>query len=197
MKKIIFCILGVALALLTTACHPFEMPNNLFKSVVSNNTKAVENINLNSSLVNSTNQRKQTPLMIAAYNGNVKIAQLLINAGAKINAKDINGGTPLMYAAITGQSHVLKYLLNHGAEVNTINSKGQTALMLAGQSGQKHCIQILLKHFANFSLKDKYKYNAYDYARRFSQSDTAAYLAEYAKKNNINLNLRGWYVKHN
>jgi len=60
----------------------------------------------------------QTPLHIAAFQGNGKLVEYLISKGADINAKDDNGWTPLHLAVKYGHRGVVEYLLSKGADVN-------------------------------------------------------------------------------
>lgn len=48
--------------------------------------------------VDTRSKSLQTPLMIAANYGLVKMAKFLLEEGADINAKDDNNFTPLLYA---------------------------------------------------------------------------------------------------
>ncbi len=55
----------------------------------------------------------RTPLHIAAEHNNLKGAQLLIKAGAKIMPKEKSGKTPLDYAE---SAEMIKLLKKHGAK---------------------------------------------------------------------------------
>lgn len=57
------------------------------------------------------NKHGDTPLHQACYNGNEKVAQILINYGAHVNARDGDEETPLHYAAWKG-FYWLFYLWN-------------------------------------------------------------------------------------
>jgi len=60
--------------------------------------------------------------------GDTKIAQLLIDAGADVNVKDNDGMTPLIQGAGAHSKSFVKLLLDHGADVNARNSNGNSAL---------------------------------------------------------------------
>ena len=48
---------------------------------------------------------QQTPLMLAAYNGQASTVQLLVDAGAGIGLKDGDGSTAADLARSNGHSH--------------------------------------------------------------------------------------------
>lgn len=59
----------------------------------------------------------RTPLLEAAWRGNVEIAQLLLRRGANIHAKDNSGQTVMDTAVVAGSEKMIQLLLNHGAEL--------------------------------------------------------------------------------
>ena len=91
------------------------------------------------SLISSCDEDGRTPLLVAARNGRIEAAALLIEAGADVNVaqrlyhsgKDLGssmGITPLHYAANFKHEAVVRLLLEHGADVNATTSDGQTPL---------------------------------------------------------------------
>ena len=80
--------------------------------------------------INDFNEAGWTPLMVAAYNGNFEILQMLLEFGADINARNINGTTVLMYAkdyAIsTGNKCIFDFLINRGANINATDWSGRS-----------------------------------------------------------------------
>jgi ankyrin repeat protein len=67
-----------------------------------------------------------TPLHLAARDGHLAIAKLLIQAGAAIEARNQRGETALHKAA--GQSRMARLLINQGASINAEDQSGQTPL---------------------------------------------------------------------
>jgi len=89
-----------------------------------------------------------TPLHMAANCGNLKKAELLLNAGADVNRQtEIDGGnTPLMEAARGGHASMAQFLLDHGADPSIRNwISEETALELA-------------RHIAAGPDQDHYRY---------------------------------------
>src|SRR6185312_16352696 len=95
-----------------------------------------------------------TPLTIAASNGRIGVAKLLLAKGADINFRTDEGSTPLHDAAFRGQAEMVKFLLDHHAEINarrtrvtrspSIWEEGGTALHEAVQFGRDEVVGVLI-----------------------------------------------------
>jgi ankyrin repeat protein len=59
----------------------------------------------------------ETALIMAAGNGSIPMAELLLSRGADVNASTDYGYTPLMGAAHHGQTEMVRWLLSLGADV--------------------------------------------------------------------------------
>lgn len=90
-------------------------------------------------------QYYNTPLMIATQQNNLKIAELLIKAGADVNAKNHIQDTPYLLAGAQGYNEILILTLNHGADLKDINRYGGTALIPASEKGHTETVKILLE----------------------------------------------------
>ncbi|KAK4048870.1 Target of rapamycin complex 2 subunit avo2 [Microbotryomycetes sp. JL221] len=74
-----------------------------------------------------TNSRGATALHVAAMQGQLEAAQLLIDSGADIDAPDLQGNTPLHYATSWGTLPVIKLLVEVNCDVTAKNNDGFTA----------------------------------------------------------------------
>ena len=92
----------------------------------------------------------ETPLTLAAANGDGVLVQRLLKAGAKANTTRWNGETALMIAAGAGSVDAVRSLVLHGADVNAADPRrGQTALMWAAAEGHSDVVGALLEIGAN------------------------------------------------
>ena len=70
-----------------------------------------------------------TPLMLAAFMGYARAAEMLLRAGAHVEAANHEGITPLMRAAQRWQPTMIRLLLRWGARVNRKDFEGRTPLV--------------------------------------------------------------------
>lgn len=72
-----------------------------------------------------------TPLHIAAINGNLEAIVLLLQEGAELNAKGEDGMTPLHYAVQMKQIDAIKILIEHDADPTVSDDFGDTPVTKA------------------------------------------------------------------
>jgi len=113
--------------------------------------------------LNKENDQGYTPLMLAAYHGNVEAATYLVQHGADLNGES-KYGTPIMAAAIKGNKDIVSLLLAQGADLNKADSNGTTALLYASIFSLNEIAELLLEGGANPKLKDSKGNTALDYA---------------------------------
>ena len=96
----------------------------------------------------------RTGLQIAAVNGDLQIAAILLKAGAHLDGKDRFGNTALHYAAERNHIAMVQLLLQAGAAVDPENRNGMTPLMLAASRGNIAIVRALLARGANVRIAD-------------------------------------------
>lgn len=96
--------------------------------------------------------REWTPLMIAAFNGNEKMAMQLIRYGANVHARDLRGYTPMHWAAFNGYADVVKLLAEKRAVIDSPSAAGITPLLQAAARGHLPVVERLLAFKANPNL---------------------------------------------
>ncbi|MEO8729093.1 MAG: glycosyltransferase, partial [Rhodoferax sp.] len=88
-------------------------------------------------------------LVGAAFEGNLELASLLIEAGVEPNARDRFGNCPLVEASWRGYVDVVAYLCDHRADVDSLTSAGLSALSAAVSNQQPEVVHLLLNRGAN------------------------------------------------
>ncbi|KAF3040073.1 hypothetical protein E8E12_004917 [Didymella heteroderae] len=98
---------------------------------------------------------KEAMLRSAAYNGRVRMAEIVLGLGAAPTPDIRNGwSSPLNLASEEGHVEVVELLLAHRADPNTAESNGVTPLLSAAFGGHLAVFQILLSHKAEINSKD-------------------------------------------
>jgi ankyrin repeat protein len=97
--------------------------------------------------VRPSEEVQATALMIAAYHDRLKVAQLLLDAGAQPNETDSNSNTlPLLTAAGKGHLDMLKLLLERGAILDAMDTNaGVTAFHVACAHDEPACAEALVR----------------------------------------------------
>ena len=85
-------------------------------------------------------------MTIAAYQGHIKIIELLIANGADIDLKNNNGDNPLILAAYQGHTVIVKVLIANGANVNTKNNNGDTPFVISAHQGHEKTADFIRKN---------------------------------------------------
>jgi uncharacterized protein len=93
-----------------------------------------------------------TGLMIAAWNGDLPMMDLLVVRGADVNKVNALGEQALMHAAWRGNSEAIKWLLARGARVNR-GPMQWSALHYAAFSGHEKAVALLLENGADINAR--------------------------------------------
>jgi ankyrin repeat protein len=94
--------------------------------------------------VNAPSADGTTALHWAAQHEDLRMAGLLLDAGARAQAANRYGVTPLYLAATNGNAALIERLIDAGADPNTALPEGETALMTAARTGTVDAVKVLL-----------------------------------------------------
>jgi|GEM_PF-2225281 len=125
----------------------------LILAAMTNNPDAIPQGSL--STINRISPEDQTPLMIAAGNGLLEIAEILIKRGADVNLPNRQGQTALHWAAWNDRYDMMAMLVAKGAKVDAQDHARNTPLIMAAAHNCVACVKFLLDKGA-----DKYSANA-------------------------------------
>lgn len=118
--------------------------DNIARAAANNDAYAVQQKIAADGNPNEVDDNGRSALQIAAINGNLQIAAIVIKAGAKLDYKDPLGDTALFYAADRNQLEMAKLLIDLGARVDVENKRGMTPLMAAASRGNLDLVKTLL-----------------------------------------------------
>lgn len=105
--------------------------------------------------VNAANDRGVTVLHRAI--ARPKLAQLLIEKGAKVDAADVLKQTPLHYCARDKAAQITALLLDKGANPDSTDHQSRTPLHLAAAAGNADATKALLSHNARIAVTDQFQ----------------------------------------
>ncbi|MEM7283625.1 MAG: ankyrin repeat domain-containing protein [Pseudomonadota bacterium] len=85
--------------------------------------------------VDSTNHQGNTPLMVAANHGHLKVVSRLVSAGADLDHKNAAGNTALVMSVARGNADQVAELMALGANPKSVNKERQNAFDVAKRNG--------------------------------------------------------------
>jgi ankyrin repeat protein len=137
----------------------------------------------------ASEKTRETPLHLAALNGNLGAAEALLSHRVDLEALSTSllsgragmqiasgGTTPLMNAIMLGQEEMVRFLLAHGAKPETTNRTLDRALHFAAASGHPAVIRQLLDRGARVNASDHWQSTPLHYAALYGQLEAAKLL---------------------
>ena len=121
------------------------------------------------------NSNDESPLMLAALNGQIELVRTLIERDADVNK---TGWTPLHYAVTHGHLEIMRLLLDNAAYIDAASPNGTTPLMMAAAYGTPQAVQLLLDEGADPRLKNQLGLTALDFATKYQRPDATQMLSQ-------------------
>jgi ankyrin repeat protein len=113
----------------------------------------------NGTPVDSRARDQATPLMAAALDEQLAIAELLLSKGADVMARNSGGFTALHAAAYSGSVPIAKLLLAKGAVLDDAGNKaGVTPMMVAGEQNHVAVAELLISQGADINHAEVHGY---------------------------------------
>lgn len=120
----------------------------------------------------------ESPLMLAAFVGDVDLCAVLIAKDADVNK---TGWTPLHYAATNAHIPVVRLLLENFAYIDAASPNGSTPLMMAAMYGNSSTVKLLLEAGADPSLKNSKGLTAMDFARHAKKDESMEIIGAFVR----------------
>jgi ankyrin repeat protein len=123
-------------------------------------------------------QLGETPLMLAAINNQIDLAQTLIQRGADVNKP---GWTPLHYASTRGHREMMRLLIENEAYIDSESENGTTPLMMAAYFASPLAVKLLLEEGADPTLVNSANVSALDMALAKDHQQSAFYIRAFTE----------------
>lgn len=119
------------LTVLAVSLHLWCFSQDVFDAAREGDVMLLQEIvKENPELVNAQNEQGYTPLILAAYNGQLEMVKALIKNGADLD-QSFTQGTAIHGAAFKGHLEVVKLLVKSGAKLDVPDKNQTTPLMYA------------------------------------------------------------------
>lgn len=149
-KSVVACVAVAALSCAaflhgqTNVAKILETDNFLMRAVKEGSVKNVNQYLTDGVDADLPNSDGFTPMVVAAYKGDVNVMKALTAAGADPNLAGAHGITPLIAAAANNNLNAVKYLVNEQAAYPNIpDSLGKTAAQHACENGHIKVLEFL------------------------------------------------------
>ena len=127
----------------------------LIKAILRNDKQLVRHLIGNEEEVNKCDHMRRSPLHLCSSLGYTEIAQMLIEAGARVNARDNDWVSPLHRACCNNHDPIVKLLLENGAEANTRDRQWITPMHVCAANNGLECATILLPYINTIDASDR------------------------------------------
>ena len=121
-----------------------ELMDFFFAAARTNDTEVISTFVEAGFPVNITNHKGYTALMVATYNGQPDVFNLLLSEGADPCLQDNRGNTALMAAIFRGELKMAYRLMKSECDTQQQNNAGQTAEAFARVFGQEKVLEKIL-----------------------------------------------------
>uniref|UniRef100_A0A673B7M6 Ankyrin repeat and SOCS box containing 15a n=1 Tax=Sphaeramia orbicularis TaxID=375764 RepID=A0A673B7M6_9TELE len=95
---------------------------------------------------NTTNAKKESPLLLAVRSGCQQMVSALLVRGARVGQICLKKWTAMHEASKAGCVHIMELLLNRGGQVAETDQHGVTPLGIAAEYSHPEVLELLIKH---------------------------------------------------
>lgn len=159
-KLILFAVFFLGLSFLSAQ----EKAKSVFDIARSGTLEELKDLmKKNPNVINETNERGFSTLILACYRGNTEVADFLIDHVKDVNYKS-DEGTALAGLSIQYNKDLVEHLLKKNANPNIADATGTTPLFWAVKAGNKELVELLLQYKADKTMKDSAGMTPFEYA---------------------------------
>jgi len=183
---------SMIIAVCTAAILSAAADTRLADAAMRGDKDAVRSLLKQKADVNAAHGDGATALHWAAYNDDLEMVKILLDAGANVKAATREGAiTPIFMACTNGDGPMIEALLRAGAEAKSVKSNGTTALMTAAASGSAEAVKILIEHGADINAKEAvYGQTALMFAAALNRDSVIKVLMEHGAEANVATTVR-------
>ena len=87
-----------------------DMRDDFFRALEQKDIKRMKILLDKGFDINTQNNQKQYPILLATYANDIELVQFLYDNGADVNARDRNLNSAFLYAGANGQLEILKII---------------------------------------------------------------------------------------
>ena len=124
----------------------------------------------------STDENRQTALMLSCEYGHIRVVSLLLDLEADMEMRDKNGETAMHYCTSNGHLDVVKMMVKAGGNIEVKNYNGYNPLMMAADFNHLDIVRFLLLNGADLDARNHRGCSALVYAADNGNLDVAEYL---------------------
>ena len=152
--------------------------DNIFGTIEADDLDGcVQLIEADTTIVNSTDKQKATPLIVAARLGRLDIVKYLIqSSNVDVNVSDMKGNTALHYACMQNHHDIVTFLLSCKVDLHTSNKDQLTPLHCAAKAGSLQTVQSLISENAEINCKERRHFTPLHFAAQSGQLAVVEFL---------------------
>src|SRR5205823_3261896 len=134
--------------------HAQQHDLRVLDAVKRRDDKALSALIRNKADVNAAQPDGATALAWAVHLGERRMAEALLDAGARADTADEYGETPVTLAAANGDAELVERLVAAGGDARAARWNGETAVMIAAGAGSLEAVRHLVLHGADVNVAE-------------------------------------------
>ena len=155
----------------TVACEIDVGWNTLHYAAQGGDTDIISLIHTHLPNIESKTGNGYTPLMVAAFRGELLAVKWFLEKGATVACKDSRGWSMLHHAARGGDTDIISLIHTHLPNIDSKTGEGITPLMVATLWGKLHAVKWFLEKGATVACENNEGWNTLHYAAQGGDTD--------------------------